>query len=111
MTNQAEKIARRTTADNKAVILWSDGVITFAFGAAIKGVGKAREPWARDADLAAGWAFMGEACLFDAKEVSTAIKAIRKAFRDPYHGRPGFKGGEHAADYRACMVLAVEAAG
>lgn len=101
-------IARDKTADEKTVLLWEDGQITFAMGYAIRGIGAAREPWAREADLRAGWAFMGEACLFEASELPVVIKALRKAFRDPYHGRPGFKGGEKAADYRACMTRALK---
>ena len=104
----AEKIAKRILADEKRVYLWGDGQIPFAFGAAIPGIGVAREPWSREADLRAGWAFMGEACLFTAKEAPVVIKALRKAFRDPYHGRPGFKGGELAQTLRDFMVRSLE---
>jgi len=104
----AEKIARRKLSDGRSVLLWDDGSITFALGFAIRGVGTARESWAREADLKAGWAFMGEACLFDSSEAPVAIRAIRKAFRDPYHGRAGFHGGELPTYYRHCMVKASE---
>lgn len=106
--DQDRPLARRVLSDGKSVLLWDDGTVTFAMGFGIKGIGTAREPWAREADLAAGWAFMGEAALFDSAEVPAAVKAIRKAFRAPYHGRPGFHGGEEAAFHRACMVQAVE---
>jgi len=82
--------------------------VTFAFGFAMPGIGVAREPWAREADLNAGWAFMGEACLFTSKEAPIALKALRKAFRAPYDGRPGFRGGEAAQFYRDCMVQALK---
>ena len=108
---KAVKMARRTLSDGKDVILWSDGVITFAMGFGIREIGVVHEKWSREADVAAGWAFMGEACLFDSQEAPVAIKAIRKAFRAPFHGRAGFKAGEQsAAQHRHCMVAAVEAA-
>lgn len=101
-------IARRKTADGKALLLWADGLVTFALGYSIRGVGRARSASAQKSDLRAGWAFMEEACLFDAKEVSTAIRAIRQAFRAYLQGRPGFRGGERAKYYRLCMLTAVE---
>lgn len=104
MTTLTTYLARRALADGTHVLLWDDGQITFAMGYHIRGIGKARESWAREADLAAGWAFMGEAALFTKEEAPSAIKAIRAAFRAPYHGRPGFRGGELPAFYRNCMV-------
>lgn len=101
---QDAPIARRKTADDRTVLLWASGQVTFAFGSAVPGVGAAREAWAREADLRAGWAFMGDASLFDASEVGRAVTALRKAFRAPYYGRPGFKGAESASVYRSCML-------
>lgn len=101
-------LARRALSDGTHVLLWDDGQITFAMGYFIRGIGKAREPWAREADLRAGWAFMGEAPLFNKEETPRAIKAIRAAFRAPYHGSPGFRGGELPVYYRECMVRAAE---
>lgn len=37
---------------------------------------------------------MGDGGLFTSQEAPIALKALRKAFRAPYHGRPGFRGGE-----------------
>lgn len=108
MDTERTYLARRQTADGKTVLLWPDGQITYALGYAIRGVGRARKPWAREADLAAGWAFMDWAEVFDACEIGTAIKAIRAAFRAPYHGRPGFRGGEPSGFYCAHMARAVE---
>lgn len=100
-------IARRKLSDGKSVQLWPDGQVTFALGYAIRGVGKARERWAQESDVKAGWAFMNDASLFDSKEAPAAIKAIRKAFQATYHGRPGFRGGEEQTFYRQEMMKAV----
>lgn len=103
---EVHRVARRTLADGKAVILWSDGLVTFALGFRIRGIGTARESWAQEADLRAGWAFMGEAELFTTVEVPKVLKALRAAFRAPFHGRPGFRGGERAEHLRNCMLAA-----
>ena len=103
MSTETTIIARAKLIDGKSVQLWSDGLVTFAFGFKMRGIGSAQEEWAIKADLAAGWAFMGEAGLFTAAEAPKAIRNIRKAFRDPFHGRPGFTGFESADDHRRCM--------
>jgi hypothetical protein len=74
-------IARRKTADNKTVLLWADGLVTLALGYRVRGVGVARDSWGQDMDLRAGWAVMGEVCLFTMDELPKAVKAVRKLFR------------------------------
>ena len=78
----ATRLARRALADGKAVILWDDGVVTFAFGFAIRGVGRAREPWAIEADLLAGWAFMG-----GTDRLAQFVPLVARQGRHPAHQR------------------------
>lgn len=72
---------KRTTADNKIVMGWSDGLITFALGFGIKGVSARRSAVECRKDLAASWAVADVVSLHDAAEMSSVIALARKAIR------------------------------
>lgn len=74
-------IARRSTIDGKHVLLWSDGLVTWAMGYRITGVGAARSDFECSLDLEAGWLVMGEACVYESAEIARLVKAARKAVR------------------------------
>ena len=74
-------IARRQSADDKTVALWSDGAITGGLGIYIKGSPCARTEAACIEALAAGWLVMGDVCLYDFDEVPSLIAAARKIAR------------------------------
>lgn len=74
-------IARRQSADDKTVALWSDGAITGGLGIYIKGSPCARTEAARVEALTAGWLVMGDVCLYDFSEVPSLIAAARKTAR------------------------------
>lgn len=88
----SEIIARRRSADDKIVALWSDGAITGGLGLYIKGSPCARTEDARVEALTAGWLVMGDVCLYDFDEVPDLIAAARKVAR---------VGGDPAAMRRA----------
>ena len=80
-------IARRSTADGKHVCLWSDGLLTWAFGYHIKGAARPRTQAAREQAFTAAWLVLGDVELYDADEIPTLVKAARwAAARD---GLPG----------------------
>ncbi len=80
-------VARRSTADGKSVLLWSDGSLTWAHGYVIKGSANPRSAAGRELALKAGWLIAGEVCLHDADDVPDLIAAARwTAARD---GLPG----------------------
>ena len=62
-------IARRKTADEKSVLLWSDGSLTWALGHAVRGSAQPRTEKQRNAALRAGRLVLGDVCLYDADEV------------------------------------------
>ncbi len=68
-------VARRRTADDVGIALWSDATITHYFGHAIKGL-PARKP-ATDAQarISAAWLFAGEVGMFDLDECALLYKA------------------------------------
>jgi hypothetical protein len=74
-------LARRKTADDKAVLLHADGTLTWALGSAIKGSPNARTAAGIEEALDAGWIVMGEVELYDADEVPRLIEVARKAAR------------------------------
>lgn len=77
-----EIIARRKTADDKAVALWSDGSLTWGgVGTVIKGSANPRTAAQIEEALAAGWLVMGDVELYDADEVPRLIEVARKAAR------------------------------
>jgi len=82
-THEAHEVARRRTADNKGVILWSDGLVTGAIGIGIKGIGAARSAYERAKDVEAGWLAIGEVELYDLAEVAGLVRAARRAVRQP----------------------------
>lgn len=82
-----EVIARRKTADDKAVSLWSDGSLTWGHWNVIKGSPNARTDTQIQEALAAGWLAMGEMELYDADEVPRLIEVARKVARKG--GLPG----------------------
>jgi hypothetical protein len=71
-------LARGKTYDDKVVLLWSDGSLTWALGNVIKGSPNARTAAAIEEALTAGWLVMGEVSIRNADEVSGLIKAARK---------------------------------
>jgi hypothetical protein len=70
-------IARRNTYDDKHVLLWDDGSLTFALGYAIRGAWCKPGPHNRDRALKAGWLTMGEVCLYEADELPDLVHAAR----------------------------------
>ncbi len=68
-------VARRRTADDVGIALWSDATITHYFGHAIKGL-PARKP-ATDAQvrIGAAWLFAGEVGMYDLDECALLYKA------------------------------------
>lgn len=90
-----DPIAKSRTADNKTLLLWEDGLVTFGFGFRITGIGASKNPDAKAANLAAGWWLMGDACLYDAAEAANIIKVARKLARSNPSARPG--------DFRALL--------
>jgi len=77
------EIARRTTADGKRVLFWSDGLVTWAMGWRLPGVGAARDAYGRGRDLRAARVVMGLVELLDAAEVPVAVKAARRSVARP----------------------------
>lgn len=79
--SKPHKVAMRSTSDGKHVHLWSDGWLTWALGAAIKGAPQPRTEAARQEALAAGWLVLGEVELYDAAEIRELIGAARWAVK------------------------------
>lgn len=77
------EIARRQTLDGKTVIFWSDGMITWALGYRIRGVGRARYACVRRRDREAGWIVASMIELYESAEVPRLINAARTAVREP----------------------------
>lgn len=80
-------IARGKTYDDKVVLLWSDGSLTWALGSAIKGSPNARTAAGIKEAVTAGWLVMGEVSIFNADEITRLIEAARKVARKG--GSPG----------------------
>lgn len=81
------EITRRSTADGKHVVLWSDGSLTWALGYSIRGAWMSPRADRRDDALRAGWLVLGEVGVYDAADVSALSRAARwAADRD---GLPG----------------------
>ena len=76
-------IARRLTADDKIVLIWSDGLVTFARGFAIPGIGRARMRHARRYDRRAAEIAADDVPFYDASEIAVLVKAARRAVRLP----------------------------
>lgn len=97
-TRAAHEIARRTTADGTAIVLWSDGAVTGRLGFKLPGVpvARPRTPEARRVSLAAAWLLAGEAWLYELAELPALYAACRWA---------AARGGD-AGDARARLAAA-----
>ena len=84
---KAHIIARRSTADGKHVLLWNDGMLTWALGYAIRGAARPRTAEQSAAALRAGWLVLGEVELYDSGDVSDLVTAAR--WVAARHGTPG----------------------
>ena len=73
---EAHVVWKRTTADNKIVMGWSDGLITFALGFGIKGVSARRSAVECRKDLAASWAVADVVSLHDAAEMPSVTRQV-----------------------------------
>lgn len=82
-------VARRSTADGKHVLLWSDGSLTWALGYAIKGSAFPRTAEQRERALRAGWLVVGEVCIHNADDVSDLVAAARWVADRDANGLPG----------------------
>lgn len=71
-------LARGKTYDDKAILLWCDGSLTWALGNVIKGSPNARTAAAIEEALTAGWLVMGEISIRNADEITRLIEAARK---------------------------------
>ncbi len=92
-----EVIARRKTADDKAIALWSDGSLTWGgIGRTIAGSPHARTPAAKTDALKAGWLVIGDVELYESDEVPALIKVARKVAAKG--GSPGDLRREFAKD-------------
>lgn len=80
-------LARGKTYDDKVVLLWSDGSLTWALGNVIKGSPNARTSDGIKEALAAGRLVMGEISIYNADEVTRLIEVARKVARKG--GNPG----------------------
>lgn len=83
------QIARRRTFDDKIIVLWSDGALTWALGSAIRGSASPRTDAQRDAALRAGWLVLGEVCLYAADKVPWLILAARAVVKRDLSALPG----------------------
>lgn len=72
-------IARRTTFDGKALVLWSDGRLTQAMGYAIKGIGQPRTEEGEELALRAAWLVLDDAAIYDLAEVPRLFRAAKRA--------------------------------
>jgi len=79
MAKKASIIGRGTTADDKSVVLWSDGSLTWGrMGVVIKGSPHARTDAQIQKARNAGWLVLGEISLYDEVEVPALIAAARR---------------------------------
>lgn len=78
---ETHEVARRTTADGKLVVLWSDGLVTGFLGFRVRGVGASRSTYEAGKDMEAGWLMLDEVCLYDFAEVGALVHAARRSVR------------------------------
>lgn len=73
-------VARRRTADDVQVLIWSDGAVTGVLGRALPGVSLPRRRSPADTALAvrAAWLVAGDVEVYDASEVPALVRAARK---------------------------------
>jgi hypothetical protein len=82
-------IARRWTLDNIEVCLWSDGVISGAYGFKLKHVPLQRiqTPERQQQARKVGWLMLGHVCILSSDELGLLFKAAMKAAKGD--GLPG----------------------
>lgn len=107
MSSNHEIVAKGRTFQGSTVLLFEDGLVTFAMGKGIKGVGASRSKWARARDLEAGRAALAEISLYDDVEVSEAIKAARNLYRS--WSWAAYPNGPLPGHVRSAMASAVGA--
>lgn len=73
----AHVVARRTSFDGDAILVWDSGAITGAMGFAIEGIpiARPRSSAARITQLAAAWLFADEASLCNTDEIAALYRA------------------------------------
>lgn len=81
-------VAKRQSNDGFTVELWSDGMLTAAYGTRFPKCGPARNAWSERADRTVGESLIGEVCLYDMAEIRRAYPVLRKEARRPYLGLP-----------------------
>jgi hypothetical protein len=75
----SEPIAHTRTADEKLLVLWSDGAFTWGFtGTIVKGSPRATTPEQAVVARDAGWLVLGDASIYDAVEIPALIQAARE---------------------------------
>lgn len=98
-------LARRKTFDGKAIMLWSDGSLTWALGSVIKGSPNARTAAGIEEAVRAGWLVLGEVEVHDADDVSRLIGAARKVVhRASVHGTQANPGDVRAELFKAAPL-------
>ena len=81
MNDKTKPIARRQTANGKAVCFWANGDVTWALGYAIRGVGSAMSSYAQARNLEASHWIMDDVGLYDSAEIPALIKCAREMAR------------------------------
>ncbi len=102
---RAAKLSERRTADDYPVALWDDGAVSAGrLGTTVKGAGVARTPEGVAANVRAGWLVIGEAFVYDRRELPTLVAVARKMAR----GNPD---AIDLNEYRRRVAAALSAAG
>lgn len=96
---RAQPIGRAKTHDDKSLVLWSDGSLTWGYaGTIVQGSPRATTPAQIEAGRDAGWLVLGDAPIYDAAEIPALVKAAREAVargqRLPGAVRERFAAGE-----------------
>lgn len=78
---KASVVARRRTADNKSILLWSDGDITFGHVGSLV---------SRAVPLTAAFLALDEVCLYDATEVKALVRTARRAIKQKTQSPLGY---------------------
>lgn len=78
---EVHRIAYRRTADDMRVELWSDGMVTWAMGLFMRGVGKPRHKYVERANRFALDAIADDVSLYDAEELPSVVRTARKLAR------------------------------
>jgi len=72
MDTNAKVIAKRRTADNKPILLWSDGDITN---------GRVGQLISAKVPMPAAWLALDEVCLYDLSEAKALVRTARNAVK------------------------------